>query len=636
MTQAPSASPAFRPIYSPEFISADDAAVYVSLQIGDLRDREYGGLIFKRGDRFIATAPVAGSTTSFDTAQIFPDVDGHPQRSPKGLKLIGLYHSHPDQLDDPLNSNFFSTSDIYAAITYRKSFRLFYLSNPDGSLLKYSAGDTQKASALQAQVTPPTDDPSTPSPLQHELNEGRYSREAFVQAVAESGHLQVLLGSALWEAGNKVSPRWQAGTPHSDLIPPQYVGPCFRTQEDAMRWLTGYAPWSAEHTLSVGLILKNDLNETYAPLYATPFHDAGFAPDSLLPANTLGVGELPIGHSISAFYFASLANRTEGGLLTVNGDSHFISTQLIFAMLSKLSQNRALTAYVLTKEGAILRYTAGDSETRQALLADLLPFGGPRSPLHQALANGTMSVTQYIQRVAAAGELSIVQANGSWPSRGVITADWTPATRQLDKPPIWRLGPLFTAPDDAVDAAIDYPASAMTGMVLRNARLKTYATGLLTFGPKLDYSLSGVVDIQVSRRQALPEGYVFDGLYFYPGEAGEHSYSQADEIFHPEALTYFFMLIAHGFAITHAYWATPQGALIKYSSRGSWEEDALISYLSAPASGQPGRALTALASGSATVMQLIRMLARSGELTVLRAGGIWQRRGALTPDSSGN
>ncbi|MHA6575130.1 DUF4329 domain-containing protein [Pseudomonas yamanorum] len=633
MTQAPTASPAFRPIYSPEFISADDAAVYVSLQIGDLRDREYGGLIFKRGDRFIATAPLPGSATSFDATRVFPSAGGHPQRVPEGLKLVGLYHSHPDLLDAPLNTNFFSTSDIYAAITYKQSFGCFYLSNPDGSLLKYSAGDTQEASALLALVAPPTDDPAAPSLLQHELNEGRYSREAFVRSVAESGHLQVVLGSDLWEAGNKVSPRWQAGAPHSDLIPPQHLGPCFRTQEDAMRWLTGYAPWSAEHTLSVGLILRNDLNETYAPLYATPLHDAGFAPDSLLPANALGVGELPIGHSISAFYFASLANRTEGGLLTLNGDNRFISTQLMFAVLSKLSQNRALTAYVVTKEAAILKYTAGDSETRQALLADLMPFGGPRSPLHQALANGTMSETQFIQRVAAAGELSVVHADGSWPSRGIITANWTPSTRKLDKPLIWRLGPLFTASDDAVDAAIN-PANAMIGIVLRHAQLRAYATGLLTSGPTLNYSLSGVVDIQVSRRLPLPEGYVFDGLYFYPGATGDHSYPQADEIFHPEALTYFFMLIAQGFELTHAYWATPYGALIKYSSRGSREEDALISQLSAPASGQPGRLLAALTSGRATIEQLIGLLARSGELTVLRVGGIWQQRGVLAPDSN--
>lgn len=622
----------FRPLFSPQFISADAAAVYVSLQIGRLRDREYGGLIFSRGDKYIATTPYPGTATSFDSSTVFPQIDGHPQRVPKGLKLVGLYHSHSGEPDAPLISNFFSTTDIFSAITYKRQLPALYLSNPDGSLLKYSAGDTPDTRALLARVTPPNEDDSALSPLQHELAQGRSSAEAFIQAVAEAGHLQVLLGSDVWEPGARVSPRWQPGAPRGDLIAPQYLGPSFRTEDDAMRWLISYAPQSSEHTLSVGIVLKNNVDDTYTTVYATPHGDVGFSLESFLPANAEGVGELPVNHSVSGFYFAPLANHTTGGALTLDGSHLFVSPQLIFAITSKLLLNPAMTAYVWTEEGVLFKYRSHNTDLQKALLSDLLPFGGPRSRVHQALANGTMNVTQFIQRVAAAVELSVVHANGSWPSRGTVPADWTPSGPPPVKPTIRRLGPLFTAADDAVNGAITGDSEAFIGVVLHDTRRSAYTTGVLTFATTFSYHHSGIVDLQASRRLPLPEGYAFHGLYFYPGKAGEQAYPGANQIFHPQALAYFFMLIAHGVDVTHAYWATPHGALIKYSSRASDREDALISKLSAVASGQPGRLLQAMINGTATVEQLIRALARAGELTVLRTDDVWQQRGVVSPD----
>jgi len=623
MTQA---TAAYRLLYSPEFISPDDAAIYVTQQIGSLRDREYGGFIFQCRDNFVASSPLPGSATRFHTTDVFPDIDGQPQTIPQGLTLVGIYHSHPS-LPDWQSSNFLSPGDIFFAITFKNRLPLLYLSNPDGSLLKYSAGEPEQTRELLALVTVPHDDPTSVSPMVRQLTDGTYSMEAFVQKVAEVGHLQVILPSDFWHATPKVSHRWQPGPPRDDLIPPQYLGPSFRTEENALSWMLDHLPASSEHTLSVGLVLKNQIENTYSPIYATPFEDVGFSPNSLLPANASGLGELPANHSISAFYYAPLYNPAEGGLLTLNGDKHFVSPQLMYGVLSKQVQDPTLTAYVWTQEGALLKFTSQDTEARQELLADLTPFGGPRSRIHQALANSSMTTTPFIQRVAAAGELTIAHAQGSWPMRGRVPADWTPEGPPLVKSQIWRLGPLFNAADDAVGDPTLHTAKANVGVVLHDTRRKFFASALLTEGSVFRYPNSSVVDLQMARRTPLPDGYVFDGLFFCPGHTQQQAYPQANEIFYPQALTYFFILIAHGFNLNHAYWRTPQGALIKYTSRRSREEDELISRLSAVASGQPGRLLQALNSGAATVDQLIRMLAHAGELVVLRTGGIWQQRG---------
>jgi len=631
-------SPAtFRPTYTPEFISAEDVAAYTHALIGKRRHREYGGYIFKRGERFIATAPLSGSTFSFDPTEVYPrSAAGHPTL-PRHLDLVGIYHSHPDILTDPLEINSFSTTDIYAAIKLSEHTpgAACYLSNPDGSLLKFTPAGSDLTQALLLGVTP--DEPDSNScPLSQALAGGTISHLSFVQQVAGAGRLQVVRASKLWQFVGGVSPKWQPLPEGGDLINAERLGPSFLKPEEALNWLLQHLPQSTTHALSAGLLLTNTLEKHVVPTYPLAINDPGFAIESLLPGNDAGVVELPADHTISGFYFAPFSNRSDSNIQTLNSQRLFVSPELIFALLSKLLQHPDLSAYFYTQEATLFQYTSLGTAQEKQLLEALTPFGGKRCQVHRALASGTLSPEAFIRQVAAAGELRVLHPHGSWPSSGRIPAGWAPATPTLikDRPLVPNMRPLFFNRDDAVDAIsqeLEAYDQAIIGMVLENPQWGTSVTSAELSASTLNYRYINTFAPQAARRPVLPEGYVPRGIYFYPRRSGSTpnpwSYPNADAFFHPQAFEFFFQLRRYGLDINEAYWTTTEGALIKYTSRNSIEELVFCDTVLFDQADGIGQLQKDLNTRDFSLDSFISTWAEAGELTVLRTDRYWPQRG---------
>lgn len=636
----PVTPPVFRPIYTPEFISAEDVAAYAHALIGARGDREYGGCIFKRGERFVATVPLPGAAFSFDPAEVFPrSADGQPMR-PRQLTLVGIYHSHPAVLDDPLHINFFSTSDIHSAIVLSQGTpgAACYLSNPDDSLLKFTPGDTDLTRLLLMRVTPQVASDINTSPLAQELVAGTASRLSFIQQVAAAGRLQVIRASELWRHATDVSPKWQPSSGDDHLINPERLGPSFLKPQDSLNWLLRYLPYSTTRGISAGLLLTHPLEQHVVPTYPLAINDPGFSIESLLPGDDAGVVTLPAGYTVSGFYFAPLTNRSDSSLLKLNGRSLFVSPELIFALLSKLLTHRELSAYFYTREAALLQYTSLDTPEEKQLLADLTPFGGNRCAVHRALANGTLSPEAFIRQVAAAGELRVLHPHGSWPRTGRIPADWTPATPELvgDRPNPSVMRPLFFNADDAVDAItqeLETYDHATIGAVLENPQRSTFVATTELFGNTLDYRYIKAFAPQAGRRPPLPAGYALRGIYFSPRRTGSlpnaAPYPNAEVFFHPQAFEFFFQLRRNGLDISEAYWTTTDGALIKYTSRNSFEELVFSGVMSPAEAGGISQIQHDLHAGDFSLDSFISTWASAGELTVLRTDRYWPQRGVF-------
>jgi hypothetical protein len=641
----PVSPPTFRPTYTPEFISDEDVVAYAHALIGEQRDREYGGYIFKRGERFIATTPLSGSTFSFTPAEVYPrTAAGHPTR-PRHLDLVGIYHSHPDVLTDPLEINSFSTGDIYAAIKLYEQTpgAACYLSNPDGSLLKFTPADSDLTQALLLRVTPKEPNGKI-SPLSEGLAAGTASRLSFVQQVAGAGRLQVIRASQLWRFVGDVSPKWQPLHQGNDLINAERLGPSFLKPEEALNWLLQHLPHSTPHTLSAGLLLTHTHEKHVVPTYPLAINDAGFAIESLLPGNDAGVVELPTDYTISGVYFAPLRNRSDSSVLALNGKGLFVSPELIFALLSKLLQHPDLSAYFYTQEATLFQYTSLGTPEEKHLLDVLIPFGGSRCQVHRTLANGTLSPEAFIRQVAAAGELRVLHPHGSWTRHGRIPADWAPATPTLindrSLTPVMRQR--FIDADDAVHAMtqeLEAYDLAIIGIVLENRLHDTYVTSIGLSGSTLDYHYIGPFSPQASRRPALPQGYVPRGIYFRPRHSDltptPEPYPNAGTFFHPQAFEFFFQLRAYGLDISEAYWASTEGALIKYTSRNSIEEFVFGGMMVPATPDSASQIQNDLNAGDLSLEIFISTWAQAGELTVLRTDSYWPQRGVYAPTAPG-
>lgn len=200
------------PPLSPAFISADDAAYWAHEQIGNRRDREYGGAILKHGNRYFATIPIPGQASTFTFNDIFSVEDDGKFILPAGYSCEAIYHSHPanyagfEGMDLTLDEqtlllSFFSPADIILMIRFRNVVGAHYLSGPDGSLLKYVASGSLKELAFLNLLETDVD------AWNMNLQEGP------IPKLAEEGELSVLVANAVWGGvRGRVDKDWQMGT----------------------------------------------------------------------------------------------------------------------------------------------------------------------------------------------------------------------------------------------------------------------------------------------------------------------------------------------------------------------------------------------------------------------------------------
>lgn len=106
-------------------------------------NKEFGGLIYQKGDRYFATIPVPGTGRTFIPALAIPQV-------PKGAKIVGDYHTHGDYSALGSNGEIIRTSDpgrddfsrrdkeITGLATLNNKCHRSYLGTPSGKIKVYT------------------------------------------------------------------------------------------------------------------------------------------------------------------------------------------------------------------------------------------------------------------------------------------------------------------------------------------------------------------------------------------------------------------------------------------------------------------------------------------------------------------
>ena len=292
-----------KPVLSPPFISADDAARWAHDRIGNQRDKEYGGAVLKQGARYFATEPVAGAAIQFDFRSILATDEHDYFIAPSPYDCHALYHSHPagsvgeQQLHAQFSADqvavfisFFSSADQAFFIGNREFTPAHYLSGPEGSLLKYVSSGSAAEQKLLKQLT-------------GELRIETFTEfEGAIWNFADVGDLRVVVPSRVWGgARGRVSRGWRVGTPVSPagvvqeqpfLTPATNMG-----QVAALIALNHLAalPTGAYQ----GVVLKHKTTQTYA---ATLPVAAGTSVASLFPLRADGQPKLPSNYRLVGIY----------------------------------------------------------------------------------------------------------------------------------------------------------------------------------------------------------------------------------------------------------------------------------------------------------------------------------------------
>lgn len=242
--------PFYTATFSRSFLSARDAAVYAHEQIGNRRDRYYGGYVLKGEDgRFVITEPIESNDNPFLYTLFFPASHRGPLIPPEPYVLHGRYGSHLElSMADPvpivrrgwtrdealINQQVFSCTEMYSIIP---AGRVAYLRRHRivcwNTLNKSSAETT-----LLANVSPQAGDNS----LQRRLDSGQVKLAEWVQRLAEAGDFSVIQGNPLWGPRSVIYANWTANYVYAPRSGPlDYVthGAVFTRADDAARDLHG-------------------------------------------------------------------------------------------------------------------------------------------------------------------------------------------------------------------------------------------------------------------------------------------------------------------------------------------------------------------------------------------------------------
>lgn len=413
----------------PAFTQPDDAARWAHNQIGTRRDKEYGGLILKRGNRYFATHPGSGAHAMFDFYSILAADEQDNFIAPHGYECHALYHSHPadagqirqfnpsftaDQVE--LFNSFYSNADQVFVITHRHFARVHYLSGAVNSLLKYVSSGSAEETNLKAQLTGTV--PVVPFT----------AFEGAVWRLAQAGELRVVVPSPVWGGvRGKVSQGWTLRSPviSGGVAQEQpFFTPMVNTAQAAVLVALSFAA-GLRQTGYQGVVLKHQTASTYIATEPTAL---GPVLTGLFPVRNNGQPRLPSNYRLVGFYYspAPAADTplpvTEPWLY-----KRFVSPQLLVTAMNQALATQSLQIadlglklFLHTGDRALLQWQAPDAKAATELFSVGTDGAVTDNGNQAALLDGSLSPRAFVHRVMRAGELRVLQVGQLWTRLGVL------------------------------------------------------------------------------------------------------------------------------------------------------------------------------------------------------------------------
>ena len=614
------------PPLSAAFISADDAAYWAHEQIGSRRDREYGGAILKYQSRYFATTPIAGKTSAFTLNDVFSLGDDGKLVLPPGYACAAIYHSHPldyaayegrDITGDErtLLLGFFSPPDMQVMIGFRDLAGIHYLSGPEGSLLKYVAsGSTQEAAFLQRlkDVAPGDMD----------------IHEDVIPQLADAGELSVLVANTVWGGvRGRVDKDWRMGT---RLAGEQALHPFFSSvfpEQDIQKLLPVDTAASAQPVF--GFVLKATGKDEYiAPVPAWE-RERLVPPEGLFMKRADGRARLPSNFRIDSIYCREQPKESWH-------QPDFFTPSLLATAYAQwradpalYDSQRRLRLILQCADKAVLSYLFSGSEAEEQLI------GGGAAEVEKQLKEGKLNAKQFVERVAKAGELKVLQVGTQWSKAGRVEVDYQ-AFEQLRK----NLSPAFVTADDAaryLHERIRNRDSDKMGYVFERADGRFVSTQAIE--PALADQLGVPRNGSISEI-ALPDGYRCAGFFValrdafeevkrelgaYPPRSSLSVDEEAELWAAVPNFSFTISITAGSQTIPALYFSGCKGTLLKYVRSDTQAELDFSGFLKT--AQDHGAVPTQLDGFDGTPQSMVIKMARVGELHVLVSSRFWS--GAL-------
>ncbi|MCF4997309.1 DUF4329 domain-containing protein [Pseudomonas syringae] len=613
------------------------------------------GLILKQinVENYIATLPNHFEPSVWNPERYFPlDAKGR-LKLPQGYALEGFYYaSRPDRAGvthkQPwISQSFFTPGELALAIAcYAKSKALhlanrplsLYMQSMDAALLKYSFAD----SALEAAMSKTLPDGTvTDGGMQKKLDSGKMQPRGFVTAVAAAGRLEVLLNSSLWDREGLVGADWM---PYADFTWP-VLSPAFLTADDAARYAHEKVGRRRDRQYA-GYVFQIP-GRRFVATVPLPTQSLSIGQGLFYPKDVFGQSVFPQDHVLHGHYV-----------------SHAALSTLDLSMVERLKWSReeaALSLQMFTVEEArrLLLvdgpvYLSGSAQSLISFKTDNSPhaetfrhrLGTHEHPGELALGldSGSQRPGDFIRALAGAGHVNVVMAGHLWGARGRLEPSWS----MLSSPPAWSrpqrvaFGAVFASADEAAQDQYSRNQKphdreqAWFGFILKHRTREEYVASELSPVSEQSNDLFQPQRLFSWTREAPWFSYPeeFDRhAFFYLRQQVKHPSSKpqdwiANHFIRPDDLFVAVYYSKRNTVIPHQpvplYLSSQDGALLKYVPRG----DTRLFDNDTPDMGLEDIKQN-LKAQRLSFTGYVRVVAQSGELSVLRNSACWDRLGKV-------
>ncbi|WLG63072.1 DUF4329 domain-containing protein [Pseudomonas sp. FP1762] len=660
----------------PVFLTADDAAVHARTLVPLVTDRVHGGLILETVDkRYVATVPVEVSHEDFDFTDICPEESRAAGLFPAGCRVVARYRSRVAQevslvlapVQKQVYQNVFSVEVLESAFN-KRGIKEEYRVAADGSLVRYTPAPRDEylfcpdgavigyrpQAELLSQLLDQGERLSVvdAKAIRQRLRNRQLKPVEWVNELARAGRLWVVAASAIWGQPRQII-QW---APYSgDLLPAadydkalsSPVGsPLFIQADAAARYAHQFS--SSRDTQTFGYVL-NGPEGLFVSTLPVAVQRSGLALDRVFEQ-----GKLPPGCSLSAIYL-----RAALPPLGARADDmrHFFllpnDVQAACAWANTPQGYRPI--YFSCADGALLKLqlhafepgTFYDEFGQVQLRPNAFVSKVEAAVDERGIASGTFRFVDYVQRMAHAGRLEVIETSEYWSRHGQVDEHWQPRLTEMSSEQRWRehpapaLGPVFHHPDDAachVHGRVAGQAVIGTGYesaILANPSSRRFVplepiVYLANEDNPLLRILRTVADPAVSWRDPAPrypEGYSVMATHQLHVSGNTTLAADVDQVYANYAAPSLVHAHTHaptekGLHILHYYYSTPHDVLLKYTPVYSRAERDLL--LTRSATFEGGRWISRLSPG-----EFLSRLMALGEFRVLIGGYYWRQTGRM-------
>lgn len=637
---------------SPAFLSADDAARHAHYQLAGKRGQNHFSYVLQHTDgTFCVTRPVPLTQDNDFWGAPFREGISQAIMEQLGYRYAAYFYGSRDHYKEiqakyptwsneriHLNMSMLRFGDAQAVIEARAGITGVYHSAPDGSLVKYLRTGSEPEQVFGRWLARTLAGDAT---AHLALGAIDLSVESFVAKMAGLGALTVVLSSVAWkDSVGRLPTTWAAYAPFvSAAAREPILSWLFQDRETAARYAHDQM-LENPGARQVAFVLKQAQAEAYVvsdPLViaATPATLPLFSPARAFATDDRGQPELPRGFGLEAVCHLLLPDDeacTREKWLYRQFVSPLEFAQAIAQARAGLPETFA--HYISTRDGAQLRYVFGATPLEDQMHAlspeGVVSDGGDAD----ALQAGTLSPTEFVRRVAAAGHLQVMRSSTLWDVEGRVTLDWQPFARY--RRPV--LGPVFITADDAARYAHQQIGArrdeGFAGAIL-NLGAERYAATEPTPSTKPRFSLDAIYPLD---EQGVPivlnEGAHLHALYAsrWPGDISGAFWAPeqnqvAAQMFNDGDI-YQATLIRE--LVPRVYLSGDPQVLLAYQGFGTAPQRALF----ARVKPTPGDSLLYqdLVAGRMVPSDVVSLLATSGELTVVQGNRLWGAPGKVQSD----